>query len=139
MVLGVPIPDFQVITGLILIIVMAIKLLMYERNAFFDKKSALMINPPMSTRTAKALRTNRCIYSMGQSMKISIRCCVILTGKDLISLQSQFLHVYKNAMSVPGGTGEKEKQFEGTSANSIKVSLTDLDAVRMMEIFRILW
>ena len=38
MVLGVPIPDFQVITRRILIIVMAIKLLMYERNAFFDKK-----------------------------------------------------------------------------------------------------
>ena len=61
-----------------------------------------------------------------------------LTGKDLISLQSQFLHVYKYAMSVPGGTGEKAKQFEGTSANSIKVSLSDLDAVRMAEIFRIL-
>ena len=41
-------------------------------------------------------------------------------------------------MYLPGGTGKKAKQFEGTSANSIKVSLSDLDAVRMVEIFRIL-
>ena len=45
MVLGVPIPDFQVITRRILIIVMAIKLLMYERNAFFDKKISTYDKP----------------------------------------------------------------------------------------------
>ena len=39
MVLGVPIPDFQVITRRTLINVMAIKLLMYERNSFFDKRN----------------------------------------------------------------------------------------------------
>ena len=40
--------------------------------------------------------------------------------------------------NLSGGTGKKAKQFEGTSANSIKVSLSDLDAVRIAEIFRIL-
>ena len=48
MVLGVPIPDFQVITRRILIIVMAIKLLMYERNAFFDKKKSAQYDKPFN-------------------------------------------------------------------------------------------